>query len=110
MKNKSYLELGIEDFSISLKHDEGSSWIPLAPFSDLKPDTWHEIATILSSAQPVKHLLYMHFPNGGVHGFEGVCLGKPFDLIQPLVLGRFIYKRSLNAVARQGQRLILIKS
>ena len=68
MKNKSYLELGIEDFSISLKHDEGSSWIPLAPFSDLKPDTWHEIA--LSSAQPVKHLLYMHFPNGGVHGLK----------------------------------------
>ena len=68
MSDKSYLKLGLSEFNITLKVEEDSPWIPLAPFSDLKPDTWHEIA--LEPAPPVKHLLYMHFPNGGVHGLK----------------------------------------
>lgn len=55
-------------FEVMLKTPAESPWQPLVSFADLRPDAWHELK--LEMQQPVSHLLYTHFPNGGVHGLK----------------------------------------
>lgn len=72
MSKRRYLEEPVKDatvFEVRLENPSESPWIPLVPQLDLKPDTWHEAATAKSNTG-VQHLLYMHFPNGGVHGLK----------------------------------------
>lgn len=56
-------------FNIDLELPDDSPWVPLIRFAHLAADTWHELNEI-ESDQLVEHLLYMHFPNGGVHGLK----------------------------------------
>lgn len=46
-----------------------SHWLPLLEFARLYPDRLHRF-TDLMAHRPVSHLLYLHFPNGGVHGLR----------------------------------------
>ncbi len=55
-------------FEVVLTTPADSPWQPLLAFGDLRPDTWHEFA--LEQGQRFSHLLYSHFPNGGVHGLK----------------------------------------
>ncbi len=41
-------------------------WKPLLPFKALRPDTYHTF-TELDYLGPIAHLLFMHYPNGGIH-------------------------------------------
>lgn len=56
-------------FAIRLHHENDSPWHPLISFGRLRPDTWHSFNTI-EYREPVTHLLYMHYPNGGIHGLK----------------------------------------
>ena len=70
--SQSYLKENVSEpgkFEVKLKFPDNCPWIPSVSFADLKPDAWHEINQI-ESTEPVSHLLYMHFPNGGVHGLK----------------------------------------
>ncbi len=44
-------------------------WKPLLPFKALRPDTYHTF-TELDYLGPIAHLLFMHYPNGGIHGLK----------------------------------------
>ena len=70
MRRKSYLDENVPDptgFDIFLAPGEG--WTPLLSFGPLNPDTWHRFDQIESSAA-VTDLLFMHYPNGGIHGLK----------------------------------------
>lgn len=56
-------------FTIKLAKAEQSPWVDLVPFGALYPDRWHEFE-IGTLAEPVTHILYTHYPNGGVHGLK----------------------------------------
>lgn len=56
-------------FRIRLHVPEKSPWKPLLPFAPLKPDTYHHFHH-LEKCGPVTHVLYMHYPNGGIHGLR----------------------------------------
>ena len=58
-----------EKFKIKLHTPDGSLWKPLLPFASLRPDTYHRFND-LEDCGPVTHLLYMHYPNGGIHGLK----------------------------------------
>jgi allantoicase len=47
----------------------GCPWKPVLPFAPLRADTYHRLRS-LQARGPFTHLLYMHFPNGGVHGLK----------------------------------------
>jgi allantoicase len=57
-----------KNFRIKLHLPEGCPWKPVLPFAPLTPDTFHRFP--LSAAGPMTHILYMHYPNGGVHGLK----------------------------------------
>lgn len=57
-----------EQFTIRLDNRD-SRWLPILPFGRLSADTWHRFSRI-ESTEPVTHLLYMHYPNGGIHGLK----------------------------------------
>jgi allantoicase len=38
------------------------------PFAPLTPDTYHRFSGLDSG--PVTHVLYMHYPHGGIHGLK----------------------------------------
>jgi allantoicase len=72
MLNQEYLKEDTKNpkqFNIKLNVPENSSWKPLLPFEQLKPDTYHRFNNI-QTQEPVIHLLYMHYPNGGIHGLK----------------------------------------
>jgi allantoicase len=72
MQDKAFLNEPVANprqFNIELGLPCDSPWVPLIRFKHLGADTWHEMNEI-ESDQSVKHLLYMHFPNGGVHGLK----------------------------------------
>ena len=50
-------------------HPGSAVWCPVLPFEALKPDTYHSF-TALDYLGPVAHLLFMHYPNGGIHGLK----------------------------------------
>jgi len=56
--------------AVTVRLQAGSeSWHPLLPFEALRPDTYHTF-TALDYQGPVAHLLFMHYPNGGIHGLK----------------------------------------
>lgn len=73
MLNQKYLdEPGVNNnhkFSIRLHHAGNSPWKPLVSFAPLSPDTLHRFRTIEHDG-PVTHILYMHYPNGGIHALR----------------------------------------
>lgn len=58
-----------KQFKIKLHHKAGSPWKAILPFAPLTPDTYHQFDQ-LEDAGMVSHVLYMHYPNGGVHGLK----------------------------------------
>jgi len=54
---------------IRLLTQDTCSWVPLLPFGRLYPDRLHRFTDLLAH-EPVSHLLYLHFPSGGVHGLR----------------------------------------
>lgn len=55
-------------FKIKTHLPEKSRWKPLLPFAALTPDTYHRFK--VEKAAPVTHILYMHYPHGGIHGLQ----------------------------------------
>lgn len=72
MQEKKFLEEPVEDpvrFSIELDNQNPELWHPLVSFGRLRPDTWHRFREV-EFREPVTHVLYMHYPNGGIHGLK----------------------------------------
>lgn len=73
MLNQEYLkEPGVKNshkFSICLHHADNSPWKPLLSFAPLAPDSFHRFRKIEHDG-PVTHILYMHYPNGGIHALK----------------------------------------
>ncbi|MEE4298842.1 MAG: hypothetical protein V2J24_05310, partial [Pseudomonadales bacterium] len=59
-------------FTVELDQPPGSPFRPLLPFARLGPDSWHRFP--LAPAPALGHLLFLFYPNGGIHGLavEGV--------------------------------------
>ena len=64
------------NFKIKLHLPEGSPWKPLLPFAPLTRDTYHRFRD-LKKTGPITHLLYMHYPNGGIHGLKAFGTERP---------------------------------
>ena len=58
-----------ETFKIRLHIPDGTPWKPLLPFATLKPDTYNRFND-LEECGSVSYVLYMHYPNGGIHGLK----------------------------------------
>ncbi|TQV86225.1 hypothetical protein FKG94_01345 [Exilibacterium tricleocarpae] len=58
-----------ERFQIKLHLEKGSLWQSLLPFAPLRPDTFHRFDQLRVN-DAVTHILYMHYPNGGIHGLQ----------------------------------------
>jgi allantoicase len=58
-----------KNFKIKLHLEKDSPWQPLLPFAALERDTCHRFRE-LRNIGVVTHILYMHYPNGGVHGLK----------------------------------------
>ena len=74
MLNQSYLQEKTTEpttFEISLFNKPDSPWNAILPHENLTPDTYHRFKD-LQDHGPFSHLLYMHYPNGGIHGLK--CL------------------------------------
>lgn len=56
-------------FQIMLDLASASPWLAVLPFAPLRADTWHRF-TQFENQGPFTHLLYMHYPNGGIHGLK----------------------------------------
>lgn len=72
MLQEQYLEESVNDptrFQIMLDIAEDSPWLAVLPFAPLKPDRWHRF-TEFEHNGPFTHLLYIHYPNGGIHGLK----------------------------------------
>ncbi len=72
MLAQRYLDEAVPDtdnFQIMLTQEDDCPWIPVLPFAPLQADTWHRF-TDFENTGPFTHLLYMHYPNGGVHGLK----------------------------------------
>lgn len=74
MLEQRYLTEGVEHFNIQL-HRPSQAWIPLLQ-SALAPDTYHRFSG-LTAHGPITHLLYMHYPNGGIHGLKAFGTEAP---------------------------------
>ncbi len=61
--------LNREKLKIVLHTPEGSPWKPLLPFASLRPDTYNRFND-LEDRGAVSYVLYMHYPNGGIHGLK----------------------------------------
>lgn len=72
MSSNSYLKEPTESpdqFTIELHQADNSPWHPLVSFGRLRPDSWHAFKEI-EHRDAVSHILYMHYPNGGIHGLK----------------------------------------
>lgn len=72
MLDQKYLDEAVEQphrFKIMLDHDQASPWSAIVPFGPLAADTWHRF-TQFEHNGPFTHLLYTHYPNGGIHGLK----------------------------------------
>ena len=72
MLRKGYLEESVPDpkmFSIRLANNYPDIWQPLMGFGRLFPDHYHRF-TDMEFAGEISHLLYIHYPNGGVHSLK----------------------------------------
>ncbi|MCW5868028.1 MAG: hypothetical protein KIS61_12270 [Candidatus Eremiobacteraeota bacterium] len=70
MLAQKYLEHGARQFTIQL-HQTSTKWLPLLPRGELAPDRYHRFRE-LTCPGPMTHLLYMHYPNGGIHGLKAL--------------------------------------
>lgn len=68
MNEQKFLNENRTSFKIRLHHDAGSAWKGILPFAPLAADTFHRFDAIDVGA--VTHVLYMHYPNGGIHGLR----------------------------------------
>ncbi len=75
MSNERYLEKGSSTFDIRL-HVPDTAFKPLVSFGELFADRWHCFDEI-ETETPVTHILYIHYPNGGIHGLK--ILGEFVD-------------------------------
>ncbi len=72
MLEQKYLKEDVSDphdFHIMLQSLDNSPWQAILPFEALKPDTFHRFLKF-ENAGPFTHLLYMHYPNGGIHALK----------------------------------------
>ncbi|MFT4666043.1 MAG: allantoicase [Polaribacter sp.] len=72
MLNQEYLKEEVADataFEILLHRPAGNKWQAVLPFESLERDTYHSF-TGFENSGPFSHLLYMHYPNGGIHGLK----------------------------------------
>jgi allantoicase len=72
MQAKQYLDEPTDNartFTIQLRNEQYDIWKPLVSFGQLRPDTWHRFREI-EFTKAVTHILYMHYPNGGIHGLQ----------------------------------------
>jgi allantoicase len=70
MLGQRYLEEGVRQFDVRLHRPE-TRWLPLLNWGRLEPDRYHRFLS-LSCSQAITHLLYMHYPNGGIHGLKAL--------------------------------------
>ena len=56
-------------FQIMLDIRDDSPWSAVVPFGSLSADKWHRFIDFESNG-PFTHLLYTHYPNGGIHGLK----------------------------------------
>lgn len=68
MLDQKYLEEGARTFKIQL-HLSGERWLPVLPSAPLRADHYHRFRDLKCSSA-LTHLLYMHYPNGGIHGLK----------------------------------------
>jgi len=72
MKEHQYLKQTqgkAEKFQFKMHIPDGSLWKALLPFGRLQRDTMNTFDK-LEKVGPVTHALFMHFPNGGIHGLR----------------------------------------
>lgn len=73
MLNAAYLEEdGVknrESFTVKLHMPKDCPWVPVLPFVPLKPDALHRL-DVPQGIGAVTDILYMHYPNGGIHGLK----------------------------------------
>lgn len=71
MANKEYRneKRGNERFNIFLQPVEDSPWQAILPKAMLERDTYHRFRE-LKSRGPFNQLLFLYFPNGGIHGLK----------------------------------------
>ena len=72
MQEQRYLDEPVanpEIFTIELKNHSPDIWRPLISFAFLRPDQYHRFRELESNIS-ISHLLYMHYPNGGIHGLK----------------------------------------
>ena len=71
MLNQAYLQEKTSNptqFEISLFNPPDSAWKAVLPYEHLSPDTFHSF--VVEQNGPFSHLLYLHYPNGGIHGLK----------------------------------------
>jgi len=72
MLHQSYLKeksTNPNNFEILLFNPSNSPWKAVLPYEPLAPDRYHRFTTLKNNG-PFSHLLYMHYPNGGIHGLK----------------------------------------
>jgi allantoicase len=69
MLEQQYLKEKQKSFKIKLHIPANCPWQPLLPFAPLTADTFHRFRA-LEPRGKATHVLYMHYPNGGVHGLK----------------------------------------
>lgn len=77
MQEKSYRQEPADDpsrFTIMLDNQHDELWKPLVSFGRLRADTWHRFRE-MEHHGPVTHILYSHYPNGGIHGLKVYGVG-----------------------------------
>ncbi len=88
MLQKAFLNEPVPDpgsFTIRLVNNYPDIWHPLISFGRLFPDHYHRF-TELQFDRAISHLLYMHYPNGGVHGLKAFGLLQTDDEVgNPLI-------------------------
>ena len=70
MQSKQFRHEPVADparFDVQLVNEHNGIWQPLVSFGRLRADTWHHFRE-METSEPSTHLLYMHYPNGGIHG------------------------------------------
>ncbi len=78
MQNKLYRNEPTDDpsrFTIKLENLNPDIWKPLVSFGHLRADTWHQFRE-MEHHGPVSHILYSHYPNGGIHGLKVYGVNK----------------------------------
>jgi allantoicase len=76
MLEQAYLKETVPDnrnFQVQLHLEKTSPWKAILPFEVLKRDTYHRFSNFENNG-PFTHILYMHYPNGGIHGLK--MMGK----------------------------------